>query len=199
MSRLNVMKLPIPADWDQDFLIDKINPQMGFGFTLHEDTSLVWLNFDGRELSKFEAGINAYSVDYLQVAAPKKLRAISDERDRRIRNFQFGPFVINLQGDAKRDLADAALGLMRNPDLPGIDWSIGAGHFFFIPRETLLQMADAAFLHVQGAFSAHKRLATAVKQAGNVEELATIDELADSSWAPPAETSPEQGELELAA
>jgi hypothetical protein len=178
-----VTTINIPADWDVDYIIRQARLTHGFGVGPAED-GVITINFYGGDYEAALRAVEAYPTAYVAECLPKKLRAISDERDRRIRNFMFGPFTIDLEGDAKRDLADAALGLMRNERVAGIDWSLGDGEFIQIPRDTLLQMADAAFVHVQSTFSGHRRLAERAKAATTVDELKAVNELNDANWMP---------------
>lgn len=178
MSTIN-----IPADWDVNYIVEKAGLTFGYGVGPAKD-GVITLNFYGGDYDAALRAVEEYPTAYADKARPGKLREISDERDRRIKNFQYGPFTIDLDGEAKRDLADAALGLMRNEDVLAIDWSLGNGEFIELERDTLLALADAAFMHVQTTFAAHRQLAERVKAAADVTELDAIDVADDANWAP---------------
>ena len=178
-------ELLLDADVDLAFLFSKVDGFRGHGIVTNQDGKIT-VQIDGRDFAAVSAAAEAYPSLYLEVALPAKLAAISAERDRRIKSFTFGGFSLDLEGDAKRDLADAAFGMTRNPDVAGIDWSLGAGAFLFLSRDMLLALADAAFLHIQLTFAGHRRLADAAKAAANIAALAAVDERADASWSEPA-------------
>jgi hypothetical protein len=175
----------ITEDQDAEFILKQAGLQNKYGVSVSPaegGVRRVTVMTSMSDFNALETAASAYETTYLSVALPAKLRAISNERDRRIKNFEFMGFVLDLEGDAKRDLADAAFGLTRAPDIAGIDWSLGEGEFTFLPREVLLSIADAAFLHIQKTFAGHRRLATAAKAATTVAELAAVNELDDAAW-----------------
>jgi hypothetical protein len=173
----------VPADWDVRFLFRKARTVQGFGLGgIREEDGQLAVEFHAPDYAAVMASIESYPVDRLEVDLPAKLAAISAERDRRIRNFEFMGVRLDLEGDTKRDLADAALGLMRNPDVEGIDWSMGGGEFVFLSREALLGLADLAFRHIQQTFAGHRRLAVAAKAAADIHQLALVDEMDATFW-----------------
>jgi hypothetical protein len=180
--------ITIPASWDIPYIIEEAGLTFGYGIGAPVNDA-VTISFYGADYDRTLEVVSAYPTSYLSRARPKALRAISSERDRRIKNFEFMGFRLDLEGDAKRDLADAAFGLVRNPDVAGIDWSIGGGEFIFIPRDQLLAIADAAFKHVQSSFSGHRRMATKAKNATTTMALDQIDPKDEDTWNPPANSN----------
>lgn len=173
--------LTIPASYDQDFIIEKAALVSGYGFSPPVN-GIVTINFYGDGYNRTLTVVEGYPTAYLEKALPAKLAAISAERDRRIRNFTFNGFVLDLEGDTKRDLADAALGLTRNTDVLSIEWSLGGGKFTTLTRDELLAIADAAFKHVQTTFAGHRKLADRAKAALNIDELALVNENDPLQW-----------------
>lgn len=177
---MSFAEITIPASWDIPFLL---RHGTSFDYSVSSETNgTVRLQVHSWDLEKLTAAVTAYPTEYLTVCLSPKLAAISAERDRRIQSFTFGGQVIPLDDQTKLNLDCAALGLMRNTGVLAIAWSLGNGEFVTLPREVILGMADAAFMHTQGLFSRHQALAKAAKDAKTIDELKAIDETADASW-----------------
>lgn len=188
----------IPFGYDLDFITSRAGVSV-YGQELLVDGS-VRITYQSPppqpgESSKFQlvtAGIENYKSDYLAVARPQKWEQIAAQREDRIKQFYFGGLLVVLDLETKANLAGVVIGLDRNPDITGIDWSLGDGVFVFLSRETLYAMADAAFLYIQACFSRAKALTDEANAATDIDALAAID--ITSGWpdnGAPVEPEPE--------
>lgn len=171
----------IPGNYDPAFIFAKAGVANHYGYDEQEDRTYK-LGYRVEDGEAVVAAIESFPVDYLEVALPLKLAEISAERDVRIRNFSFNGFHIELDDETKANLTGAALGLMRNTSVESLDWSLGGGQFLNLPRDFVFALADAAFMHVQNTFTAHKMLCSMAEAAMNIEALTAINVTSDTYW-----------------
>lgn len=166
----------IPDSYDLKFLEQKSGIKiLGVG---NNDDGTVVITYDNPTGSgRFEAmteTIADYEVDYLEVALPRRIEEVRLLRDNYISGFTINGLHIELDLETKANIVGSVSGLDRNPQVAGIDWSLGGGQFVFLSRAMIYGIADAAFLHIQACFTQHKAKVTLLKAATNLSELAAV-------------------------
>lgn len=168
----------IPAGYDIDYLAQTTGIAI-MGREAQGDGSVKITYSSPPTSNNFENmtdAIENYPVTYLSVALPKKISQITMVRNEKIKAFTFGGTWIELDLETKANIVGVVSGLDRNPDVPGINWSLGGGNFVFLPRAHLYALADAAFLYIQGCFTHFRTLCETAQAAANIFELDSINE-----------------------
>jgi hypothetical protein len=165
----------IPREYDLAF----ISAATGINFdgrVEHENhTRVTYMDPDGTRFDIVSQAIENYEVDYLPVHRPTRIAEVRKIRDEKIGSFTFGGMPIELDLETKVNITGAVSGLERNPDVLGLDWSLGDGEFVFLDRATMFGLADAAFLHVQACFTHAKDLVASLKAATTCSEIDAVD------------------------
>lgn len=167
----------IPIGYDVNFIAQYCAIQIT-GFTQLQDgsTQITYRNPDGSgNFERVSQTIDNYAVEYLPVALAAKIADISALRNEKIQAFTFMGMTVVLDVEAKGNIVGAVAGLDRNPDVPGVDWSLGGGVFIFLPRQVVYALADASFLYVEGCFTTSKELVATCKACQDINELAGVD------------------------
>lgn len=167
----------IPAGYDVDFIARHCGIQVT-GFVQLQDgsTQITYRNPDGSgNFEMVSQTIDNYAVEYLPVALTSKISEISSLRNEKIQAFTFMGMTVVLDIEAKANIVGAVAGLDRNPDVPGVDWSLGGGSFVFLPRYIVYGLADASFLYIENCFTTSKELVATCKACADINELAAVD------------------------
>jgi hypothetical protein len=172
----------VPPGYDIDFIARHCDIVItGREQLLNGATRITYRSTDGSgSFDKVSQTIENYAVEYLPVALEQKISQISDMRANKIKEFTFMGMLIELDLEAKTNLVGAVAGLDRNPNVPGLDWSLGGGVFIFLPRQIVYMIADASFLYIEGCFTTARTLGTQCKACQNINELAAVD--INSGW-----------------
>lgn len=176
MSSLSI----IPLDYDIDFIIKNAGVINHYGFERKEDG--IHFRYQLDDLDAVTAKIDSYKVDYLSVMLPLAVANASYIRDERVKAFTFGGMTIELDDETKTNLNGCVLGLDRNASVEGINWSLGNGQFAYMDRATVYALADAAFMHVQQCFTAHKTIVEECMAAADIDQLAAVDVPNHAAW-----------------
>jgi hypothetical protein len=165
----------IPKGYDVDFISTQSGVLFDGRSEQAEHTRVTFMDSDGSNLDLVAQAVANYGVDYLTIRRPKRIAEVSKLRDEKIGGFIFNGMPIELDLETKANITGSVSGLDRNPDVTGLDWSLGDGEFVFLDRASLYALADAAFLHVQGCFTHAKTLVTDLKAAADCTALDAID------------------------
>lgn len=182
-----VGELNIPDTYDLDFIRGKIGQTLGWATVPGDIPGHVKVVMAGADMARAAALVDSYPVDYLAVALPKKLAALSAERDRRLQAYPCqipgGPVIpIPITVESKVDMAGTREMLKERPNKAGVNWSLGGGNTIFIPRDMAIDVSLAMAEYISDHFDAYTRLVGLAKAAPNITALAAIDETADASW-----------------
>lgn len=156
-----------------DYIIQKAGVTNHFGWELKEDGIHFKYRFDDHDA--VQSVLNTYPVDYLAVALPRVIDAITEKRKQSILGFTFGGLPVELDQTTQTNLVGAAVGMTRNPSITHLDWHLGYGVFTTLPRDLLLAIADASFAYIQDCFSRQRQLTEAAVLAKDIFELKDID------------------------
>ena len=167
----------VPVGYDIDFIARYCGITV-LGQAVQQDgtTQITYRNPDGSgNFTMVSQTIENYTVEYLPVALSKKIEDIRVLRNQKIQSFTFGGMKILLDLETKANIVGSVIGLDKNPDVPGLDWSLGNGEFVFLPRATLYQLATASFMYVENCFSQAKALIAQCKACTDIIQLAAVD------------------------
>jgi hypothetical protein len=167
----------VPVGYDIDF-IARFSGVIITGRSQNGDgsTEITYRNPDGSgNFERVSQTIDNYAVEYLPVALTAKIADIQSLRNTKIQAFTFMGMTIVLDLEAKSNIAGAVIGLDKNPDVAGLDWSLGNGNFIFIPREMMYALANSSFLYIEACFSHAKELINACKACTDIHQLVAID------------------------
>jgi hypothetical protein len=165
----------IPLGYDVDFISEKTGVHFDGRVEKTDHVRVTYMDSDGLNFDIVSQAISDYDVDYLPTRRPERIAEVVEIRDRKIGGFVFGGMPIELDLETKANITGAVSGLERNPDVMGLDWSLGDGEFVFLDRDTMFGLADAAFLHVQACFTHAKTLVTQLKAATTCTEADAVD------------------------
>jgi hypothetical protein len=176
MSSLSIL----PVHYDVPFIIKQADVTNHYGWKDAPDG--IHFRYQFEDHVRVQEAIEQYPVSYLTVMVPEMLLTVSEIRDERIKAFTFGGMTIEIDSETKTNLNGCVIGLDRQPEVAGINWSLGNGEFIFLDRTTVYALADAAFMHVQRCFTAHKAIVDEIKAAANIGVLTTIDIANHPAW-----------------
>lgn len=163
----------LPLNYDVEYIIQEAGVVNHFGYEEREDGIHFKYRLDDYDAIQVE--LDVYETKYLEVALPAKIEECIELRRQKVLDFTFGGLPIELNQETQTNLTGSVLGLERNPQVPGMDWHMGDGVYIFIPRDDLMAIADAAFVHIQQTFSNQKRLLDLMRAAADIHELEAID------------------------
>jgi hypothetical protein len=174
----------LPMIYDIDFISNRAGVTNHFGFEVltDPDTGVEEKHF-GYLVKDFDAiqeAIDAFPVEYAAILRPLKIKKIISTRKEKIKEFTFAGLTIELDHISESRISGAALFLMRNESVPGINWDIGEGTFIEIPREFFLMLADAAGQYVQHCFNHSRDLVAAAIAAEDIFALEALE--IDTGW-----------------
>lgn len=165
----------IPKEYDIEFIGEHSGVEFDGRMEHDAYVRVYYMDPDGDKLDIVADTIANYDVAYLIKRLPERIAEVQALRDEKIGSFVFGGMAIELDLETKANLTGVVSGLDRNPDVEGLDWSLGGGEFVYLDRATLYGLADAAFLHVQACFSHARTVITTLKEQTNCTELNAID------------------------
>jgi hypothetical protein len=176
MSTLSIL----PAHYDLDFIIKSANVLNHFGYEAKDDG--IHFRYQLDDYDAVQAAIASYPVDYMTVMAPMLINFVSRKREQEAASFKFNGITVPLDAVTIGNLTAAVVGLERNEDVAGVDWSLGKGVFIQLTRDIVFAMADAAFRYIQACFSAQRTIVEQIKAAADIEELRLIDIANHEAW-----------------
>lgn len=170
----------IPAYYNTAFIFAKAGVTNHFGYNEGEEETV--LRYRIEDYDAVQAALASYPVDYLSVMVPAMLEEVAARRDQIVQSFTFNGMPVALNDKTIANLTAATVGLERNAGVEAINWAISKEVFVSIPRAAMFAMADAAFNHVQNAFTAQMTIAQEIVAATDIEALRVIDIAGHAAW-----------------
>lgn len=137
--------------------------------------------FDDTFTDDVVAAVNAYDAAWLARVKTGRIEAVAMLRKGAIIDgFSFNGLPIKLDPDTENALVKAHAALNRQPEGAVIDWEVTRGVFMTFDLATIGALSDAAFQHVQAAFTNARRLTDMIQAAPDLEALNAI--ALDDGW-----------------
>ncbi|WP_312084696.1 DUF4376 domain-containing protein [Brevundimonas sp.] len=137
--------------------------------------------FDDAFTDDVVAAVNAYDAAWLARVKTGRIEAVAMLRKGAIIDgFSFNGLPIKLDPDTENALVKAHAALSRQPEGAAIDWEVTRGVFRTFDLATIGAISDAAFQHVQAAFTNARRLTDLIQAAQDLEALNAI--ALDDGW-----------------
>lgn len=166
-------------------LIKSLTPILGpdaWGVSPGEDVGAQTIIFDDARTAEVLAAIDGYDAHVLDRAKVARIDVVSALRKSAIMDgFSFDGMPLRLDVDTENALVKAHAALSRQPEGAAIDWEVSRGVFMTFDLATVGAISDAAFAHVQAAFTNARRLTTLINAAEDLDALADVD--LESGWA----------------
>lgn len=170
--------LQVPSRFEPAFLktLAAIGPDEAWGSGSGDTSDTQTIFFDASRNDAIISAINGYDAAHLarlkeariETAAALRRAAISD-------TFTFNGQPMKLDPETESAVSKAYSALSRQPAGTTIDWEVSRGVFVALDLDALGALGDAAFLHVQAAFSNAKRLVALIHAAEDLAALEAID------------------------
>lgn len=132
--------------------------------------------FDDAFTEAVVAAVNGYDAAWLLHAKDRRIEQVAAMRRAVIADtFTFNGIPMRLDPDTENALSKGYSALQRQPVGTSIDWEISRGQFASFDLEALGAISDAAFLHVQAAFTNARSLTVAINSAVDLATLDAVD------------------------
>lgn len=181
---MTLTTLEIPAHYDPAFLkaLAQIEGAAGWGVAPGDESENQRIIFEVDRTDDVVAAINGYEAAWLARAKAAAIEAVADLRKAAIRDrFSFNGMAMKLDPDTENALSKAYAALSRRAADTTIDWEVSRGVFVSLDLATIGAISDAAFAHVQAAFTNAKNLTVAINAAQDLDALDAID--LNAGWA----------------
>lgn len=137
--------------------------------------------FDDQHTDAITAAVDGYDAAWLARVKSGRIEAVAAlRRGAIIDGFSFNGLPIRLDVDTENALVKAHAALSRQPEGAEIDWEVTRGVFMTFHLATIGAISDAAFQHVQAAFTNARRLTDMIQAAPDLEALNAI--ALDDGW-----------------
>lgn len=137
--------------------------------------------FDDQHTGAVMAAVDGYDAAWLSRVKAGRIEAVAMLRKGAIIDgFSFNGLPIRLDVDTENALVKAHAALTRQPEGAAIDWEVTRGVFMTFDLSTIGAISDAAFQHVQAAFTNARRLTDLIQAASDLEALNAI--ALDDGW-----------------
>lgn len=179
---MSLTSLQIDARFDPAFLktLTPITGADAWGVGAGEAGAQTIL-FDAAHTDAVVDAVNRYDEAHLARIKALRVEAIAARRRAAIIDgFSFNGMTMRLDESCENALSKAYAALQRQPDGTTIDFEVSRGVFMSFDLAMVGAISDAAFAHVQSAFTNAKRLTGLVQAAA---DMAALDAVAiDSGW-----------------
>lgn len=175
---MSLATLQIDARYDPAFLkaLTPITGANSWGTGPGEDSDSQTIYFDAAFADDVLAAVQGYDAAWLDRMKGAYIDAVTMRRRSTIADsFTFNGQPMKLDPETESAVSKAYSALSRQPAGTTIDWEVSRGQFVALDLDALGALGDAAFVHVQAAFSNAKRLVELIHAADDLAALEAID------------------------